>query len=52
MIEFLKTWRYWYKRGHSLRYAWHLARNTITPSKPRRKRGFFFSRFPTFWTKP
>ena len=49
-MNFLRTWRYWLKRGHSLRYAWHLAKNTVSDNylQTRRKRVFSF---PAFWTK-
>lgn len=53
MIELLRNWLYWLKQGQSLRASLDTAKRTLPhTTKPRRKRGFFFSRFPVFWTKP
>lgn len=53
-MELLKNWLYWLKQGQSLRASLDTAKRTLPDptTKPRRKRGFFFSRFPVFWTKP
>ena len=54
MMELFRNWWYWHKQGQNLRASLDTARRTLpaSPTKPRRKRGFFFSRFPVFWTKP
>lgn len=53
MMEFFRNWLYWLKQGQSLRAALDTAKRTLPdPTKPRRKRGFFLPRFPSFWSKP